>query len=32
VEEGVAGPIREFDEPEAFVRIEPLDDTVDRWT
>jgi hypothetical protein len=32
VEEGVAGPIREFDEPEAFVRIEPLDDTVDGWT
>jgi hypothetical protein len=26
VEEGVAGPIREFDEPEALVGIEPLDD------
>jgi hypothetical protein len=29
VEEGVAGPIREFNEPEAFVRVEPLDDAVD---
>ena len=32
MEEGVAGPIREFDEPEAFVRVEPLDDPVDRGT
>ena len=32
VEEGVAGPIREFDKPEAFLGIEPLDDTMDRWT
>jgi len=32
VEEGVAGPIREFDEPEAFVGVEPLDDPVDRGT
>ena len=32
VEEGVAGPIREFDEPEAFVGVEPLDDPVDRRT
>ena len=32
VEEGVAGPIRKFDEPEAFVRVEPLDDPVDRGT
>jgi hypothetical protein len=35
VEEGVAGPIREFDEPEALVRAKPLDDTSDgragRW-
>jgi hypothetical protein len=32
VEEGIAGPIREFDEPEAFVRAKPLDDTLDRGT
>jgi hypothetical protein len=32
VEEGVAGPIREFDEPESFVGVEPLDDPVDWWT
>ena len=32
VEEGVAGPIREFDEPEAFVGVEPLDDSSDRGT
>ena len=32
VEEGVAGPIREFDEPEAFVGVEPLDEPVDRGT
>ena len=32
VKEGVAGPIREFDEPEAFVGVEPLDDPVDGWT
>jgi len=32
MEEGVAGPIREFDEPEALVGVEPLDDTVDRGT
>jgi hypothetical protein len=32
MEEGVAGPIREFDEPEALVRVEPLDDPVDRGT
>jgi len=29
VDEGVAGPIREFGEPEAFVGVEPLDDPVD---
>jgi hypothetical protein len=32
VEEGVAGPIGEFDEPETFVGVEPLDDSVDRGT
>jgi hypothetical protein len=32
VEEGVAGPIGEFDEPKAFLGIEPLDDATDRWT
>jgi hypothetical protein len=32
VEEGVARPIREFDEPEALVRIEPLDDALNRGT
>ena len=32
VEESVARPIREFDEPEAFLRVEPLDDSVDRGT
>ena len=32
VEEGVAGPIRQFDEPEAFLGVEPLDDSVDRGT
>jgi len=32
MQEGVAGPIREFNEPEAFVRVEPLDDPVDRGT
>jgi hypothetical protein len=32
MEEGVAGPIREFNEPEAFVRIEPLNHPVDWWT
>jgi len=32
VEEGIARPIREFDEPEALVRAKPLDDTVDGWT
>ncbi len=32
VEEGVAGPIREFNKPEAFVGVEPLDDPVDRGT
>jgi hypothetical protein len=35
VEEGIARLIREFDEPEAFVGVEPLDDTSDgragRW-
>jgi hypothetical protein len=30
VEEGVAGPIGEFDEPEAFVGVEPFDDPTDR--
>ena len=29
VEEGVAGPIREFNEPEAFVGVEPFDDPLD---
>ena len=32
VEEGVARPIREFDEAEALVRAKPLDDTTDRGT
>ena len=32
MEEGVAGPIREFDESEAFVGIEPFDESVDRGT
>ena len=32
VEEGIAGPLREFDEPKAFVGVEPLDDTLDRGT
>ena len=32
VEEGIASPIREFDEPEALVRAKPPDDTVDGWT
>jgi hypothetical protein len=27
VEEGVAGPIREFDESKPLLRIEPLDDS-----
>jgi hypothetical protein len=31
MKEGVAGPIREFDEPEAFVGVEPFDDPADRW-
>jgi hypothetical protein len=30
--EGVARPVREFDEPEAFVGVEPLDHPVDWWT
>ena len=29
MEEGVAGPIREFDEAEALFRTEPLHDAVD---
>jgi len=29
MEEGVAGPIREFDESEALVGIEPFDEAVD---
>jgi hypothetical protein len=32
VEERIARPIREFNEPEAFVRAKPVDDTVDGWT
>jgi hypothetical protein len=32
VKEGIARPIREFDEPEAFVRVEPLDHSLDGWT
>ena len=32
VKEGVAGPIGKFDEPEAFVGVEPLDDPVDQGT
>jgi hypothetical protein len=32
VEEGIARPIREFDEPEALVRAKPLDHSVDWWT
>ena len=31
VEDGVTGPIREFDEPEAFLGIEPLDYPVNWW-
>ena len=32
VEEGVAGPIREFDESKPLLRVEPLDDPVDGRT
>ena len=32
MKEGVARPIGEFNEPKAFLGIEPLDDTTDRWT
>ena len=32
MEEGVAGPIGEFDEPEPLFGVEPLDDPVDRGT
>jgi hypothetical protein len=32
MEEGVAGPIREFYEAEAFLRAEPLDESVDGRT
>jgi hypothetical protein len=32
MEEGIARPIEEFYEANAFLRIEPLDDTADRWT
>ena len=32
MQEGVAGPIREFNEPEAFVGIEPFDDPTDPGT
>ena len=32
MQEGVAGPIREFNEPEAFVGVEPFDDPLDWWT
>ena len=32
VEEGVAGPIGKFNEPEAFVGVEPFDDPSDWWT
>jgi hypothetical protein len=32
MKEGVAGTVREFYEPEAFVGVEPLDDPVDGWT
>ena len=32
VEEGIARPIREFDESKALLRVEPLDGTVDRGT
>ena len=32
MEEGIAGPIREFNEPEAFVVVEPFDDPLDWWT
>jgi hypothetical protein len=32
VEERVAGPIREFDEAEAFLGTEPFYNTTDRWT
>ena len=32
MEEGVAGPIGEFDEPEPLFGVEPLNDPVDRGT
>ena len=32
MEEGVARPIEEFDEAKAFLGIEPLHDSADRWT
>ena len=32
MEEGVAGPIGEFDEPEPLLGVEPLNDPVDRGT
>ena len=32
VEEGVAGPVREFDKTEAFLGTEPFDDATDRRT
>jgi hypothetical protein len=32
MKEGVAGPIREFYKPKAFVGIEPLDGPTHRWT
>jgi hypothetical protein len=31
VEEGVTGPIGEFNEAKAFLGVEPLDYTTDRW-
>jgi hypothetical protein len=32
VEEGIARSIGEFDEPEAFVGVEPLNHSMDGWT
>jgi signal transduction histidine kinase len=32
VKEGITRLIREFDEPEAFVGVEPFHDPTDRWT
>jgi len=31
MKEGVAGPIREFNETKPLFRAEPLDNTIDGW-